>query len=50
MQDLGPVVRVVGRMKATDYRDILRRHMLPYARAHMPPGWLFQQDNDPKHT
>uniref|UniRef100_A0A914E6K3 Transposase n=1 Tax=Acrobeloides nanus TaxID=290746 RepID=A0A914E6K3_9BILA len=37
-------------MKGTDYRDILRRHMLSYARVHMPPSWLFQQDNDPKQT
>ena len=39
-----------GIMKATDYADILKIWMLLYAEENMPLRWVFQQDNDPKHT
>ena len=32
------------------YREILDEHMLPYATTKLPENWVFQQDNDSKHT
>ena len=38
-------------MKKEDYHNILVRQMVPSARALFPDGnYVFQQDNDPKHT
>jgi hypothetical protein len=45
----GPLVRVCGRMNAMDYQNILGRHMFRFAKDNMPGGWIFQQNNDPKH-
>lgn len=47
---VGPLVEIKGTMNATMYRDILTQHMLPYATRRMPRDWIFQQDNDPKHS
>ncbi len=39
--------RIEGRMDGTMYRD----NLLPSVRAlKMGRGWVFQHDNDPKHT
>uniref|UniRef100_A0A8C5LSE1 Transposase n=1 Tax=Leptobrachium leishanense TaxID=445787 RepID=A0A8C5LSE1_9ANUR len=47
----GRLIRVKGRMNGAMYREILRENLLPSARAlKMKRGWVFQQDNDPKHT
>lgn len=47
---IGPIHRIEGIMDGAVYRDIVSDKMLPHARAKMPRGWVFQQDNDPKHT
>ena len=47
---VGPLHRIVGIMDQFLYRDILENTMLPFAKKKMPRGWIFQQDNDPKHT
>lgn len=47
---VGPLVEINGNMDATMYRNILQEHMLPFARKNMPKGWIFQHDNDPKHS
>ncbi|KAK3540806.1 hypothetical protein QTP86_001971 [Hemibagrus guttatus] len=50
---LGPgrLIRVKERMNGAMYREILSKNLLPSARAlKMKRGWVFQHDNDPKHT
>ncbi len=38
-------------MNGAMYRDIFSENLLPSARAlKMKRGWVFQHDNDPKHT
>ena len=38
-------------MSGTMYREILGDNLLPSVRAlKMGRGWVFQHDNDPKHT
>ena len=48
----GQLHQVEGIMNGAMYRDILRKHLLPSATALFPATfpWIFQQDNDPKHT
>lgn len=47
---VGPIYRIEDTMNAVGYRDILQNVMLPYAKEEMPLLWVFQQDNDPKHS
>ncbi|KAK3538846.1 hypothetical protein QTP86_015971 [Hemibagrus guttatus] len=47
----GRLIRVMERMNGAMYREILSKNLLPSARAlKMKRGWVFQHDNDPKHT
>uniref|UniRef100_A0A8C6P5Q3 Transposase Tc1-like domain-containing protein n=1 Tax=Nothobranchius furzeri TaxID=105023 RepID=A0A8C6P5Q3_NOTFU len=47
----GRLIRVKDRMNGAMYREILSQNLLPSVRAlKMKRGWVFQHDNDPKHT
>ncbi|KAK3572721.1 hypothetical protein QTP86_006162 [Hemibagrus guttatus] len=47
----GRLIGVKERMNGAMYREILSKNLLPSARAlKMKRGWVFQHDNDPKHT
>ncbi|KAK3519339.1 hypothetical protein QTP70_024770 [Hemibagrus guttatus] len=47
----GRLIRVKERMNGAMYREILSKNLLPSARAlKTKRGWVFQHDNDPKHT
>ncbi|KAJ4942049.1 hypothetical protein JOQ06_011919 [Pogonophryne albipinna] len=47
----GRLIRVKERMNGAMYREILSDDLLPSAKAlKMKRGWVFQHDNDPKHT
>lgn len=47
---IGPLHWIKGIMDQHMYKDIIANKMIPHARAKMQRGWIFQQDNDPKHT
>ena len=47
----GQLHRIKGTMDGAMYRQILGENLLPSDRAlKMGRGWVFQHDNDPKHT
>lgn len=47
---VGPLVEVKGTMDRFRYCEILQNHMLLHAKRNLARNWIFQQDNDPKHT
>lgn len=47
---LGPLVRIRGTLNGNGYRSILEDEMLPFARDHLAPDWIFQQDSAPCHV
>ena len=47
----GRLVRIEGKMNAAMYRDILEENLLqPALDLRLGQRFIFQQDNDPKHT
>lgn len=47
---LGPLIQIDGIMNRFYYKNILETNMLPFAEENMPLRWIYQHDNDPKHT
>lgn len=47
---IGPLHKIEGKMDRFMYRDILRNVLEPYTDDFMPLNFIFQHDNDPKHT
>lgn len=47
---VGPICRINGVMDQHKYLEIMREVMEPYTDEVMPINWIYQQDNDPKHT
>jgi transposase len=47
---IGPLHLIDGIMDKLVYRAIMNDVLLPHVREGAPQGWVFQQDNDPKHT
>ena len=46
----GLICRINGTMDRFQYMDILKNTMLLFARNNMNDDFIFQNDNDPKHT
>lgn len=47
---VGTLYKIEGIMKKEDYHQILQRHAIPSGLRLIGKGFVFQQDNDPKHT
>lgn len=47
---MGPVTEIKGNMDQIKYKEILSNIMLMFANNKLEFGWIFQQENHPKHT
>ena len=47
---VSPIVQINHQMKAVDYVNILKEHLLPFLEHFPKGGKVFQQDNAPIHT
>ena len=50
MNGTGPIHRITGIMDRFVYLDIIKNVLLPFAKDKMRKNWIYQADNDPKHT
>lgn len=47
---VGDLKKIVGTMRKEDYHRILKYNVIPSGTGLIGEGFVFQQDNDPKHT
>ena len=47
---VGDLFKIEGTLNQHDYHSILQRHAILYDLHLVGPSFIFQQDNDPKHT
>ena len=47
--DMGLIHEITTTMGRFMLKNILETRMFPFATREMPPRWIFQRDNDPKH-
>ena len=47
---VGDLFKIEGTLNQHDYHSILQRHAIPSGLRLVGPSFIFQQDNDPKHT
>ena len=47
---VGPLVQINGTMTAETYNAIITESMISFSHENMGNDWIFQHDNDPKHT
>ena len=46
---VGPLHKIDGKMNGLAFKNILVNHTVPFGNAKLPPEWIHQMDNDPKH-